>query len=418
MLSAEDNDLLNRVTPGWPLNTYFKHFWLPVMTSRHLEPDGMPAKVKVLGENYVLFRDSEGNVGCLDEACPHRGISLSLGRNENSALTCIFHGWSFNAKGECIATPTELNKDFCKKVRVRSYPIHEAGGAIWVWLAPGAPARFPDFPFACLPEEQTFARRGLTYSNWSQNMEALLDISHLSVLHKSFASMAESLKQIEGSLGKYTIETTDYGFRSYWFQARADGAQYVRVDECLGPHTAMPASAEDEVATMVMFVPIDDATTYFWVFLWEMDKAIDGGGGLTKGAYDDFDWQSKIVDRSRRNFGQDREAMRRGHWTGAPNFAAEDLMVLESVPIIDRTKEQLCSSDVSIVRHRRDLLRNLRAIRDGRWTGRPDDSGVKYRGIRPLAFTLSAGGDAQAYVAQKRAAFQARLGEPRAAAAE
>ena len=414
MLSAEDNDLLNRVEPGWPLNTYFKHFWLPVMTSRHLERDGMPEKVKLLGENYVLFRDSDGKVGCLDEACPHRGISLSLGRNENNALTCIFHGWSFNAKGECVATPTEPNKDFCKKVRVKSYPTREAGGAIWVYLAPGEPARFPDFPFNYLSDEQTHARRGITYSNWSQNIEAQLDIGHLTVLHQNSAFTADSLKRIAGEdqYPNYKIEAQDYGLRTFSTRSGDAGKINVRIDEYIAPNAQMIASGENEVAFMSLFVPVDDATTQFWVFLWGKPEQIGkGGGGLTKVVYDDRDWQATLVDRSKVNFGQDREAMKKGHWSGVPTLASEDLICCESIPIIDRTKEQLCSSDVVIIRHRRDLLLHLRSIRAGTWQGPPDTSKVNYRTIRALALELPAGSDPIAIAREKEAARRAGLRE-------
>ena len=97
---------------------------------------GAPARVRLLGENLVAYRDSSGRVGLLQENCPHRGASLYFGRNEGAALRCAYHGWAFDADGRCVDMPSEP-QPFCDKVRMRAYPTHESGGIVWAYLGPG-----------------------------------------------------------------------------------------------------------------------------------------------------------------------------------------------------------------------------------------------------------------------------------------
>src|SRR5215210_1206820 len=96
MLSREENELLVRTGPETLMGEYFRRYWLPVLLASELpQPDCPPVQVGVLGERLVAFRDSEGRHGLLDELCPHRCASLFLGRNEESGLRCVYHGWKF-----------------------------------------------------------------------------------------------------------------------------------------------------------------------------------------------------------------------------------------------------------------------------------------------------------------------------------
>src|SRR5476651_531307 len=106
MLSREDNELLTRVGPGTPMGELFRRFWTPVMLASELpSADGPPARVHVLGEKLVAFRDTGGRVGLLDAYCPHRRANLYWGRNEESGLRCVYHGWKFDVTGQCTDLP-------------------------------------------------------------------------------------------------------------------------------------------------------------------------------------------------------------------------------------------------------------------------------------------------------------------------
>src|ERR1700684_4132339 len=100
MLTAAENETLTRVGPDTPMGRVMRRHWLPVCTSAELPaPDCDPLRTSLLGESFVVFRDTEGKVGLLEEGCMHRGASLALGRVEKGGIRCLFHGWQFAADG-------------------------------------------------------------------------------------------------------------------------------------------------------------------------------------------------------------------------------------------------------------------------------------------------------------------------------
>src|SRR5919202_913300 len=119
MLKREDNELLCRTGPGTPMGELFRRFWLPALLPSELpSPDCPPIRFRILGEDLVAFRDSEGRVGFLAQACPHRGASLFLGRNEENGLRCVYRGWNFHVTGVCVDMPSgPAESNFKSKVQ-------------------------------------------------------------------------------------------------------------------------------------------------------------------------------------------------------------------------------------------------------------------------------------------------------------
>jgi phthalate 4,5-dioxygenase oxygenase subunit len=115
MLTREENELVTRVGPGTPMGNVLRRYWIPAVMSRELpEADCPPVRVQLLGEKLVAFRDSQGRSGLVDEFCPHRRASLWFGRNEESGLRCIYHGWKFDVDGNCVEQMNEP-EPFCHK---------------------------------------------------------------------------------------------------------------------------------------------------------------------------------------------------------------------------------------------------------------------------------------------------------------
>jgi phthalate 4,5-dioxygenase len=106
MLGVTENELLTRTGPNTDMGRYFRCFWMPIALSRELpECDGAPIKVKVLGEDLIAFRATDGRVGLVEPTCPHRGANLFFGRNEDCAIRCVYHGWKFDLEGNAIEMP-------------------------------------------------------------------------------------------------------------------------------------------------------------------------------------------------------------------------------------------------------------------------------------------------------------------------
>src|SRR5947208_1103421 len=138
MLSKDDNEILCRVGPGTPMGNLLRQYWFPAMPSYELpSPDCPPKKLRLLGEDLVAFRDSTGAVGVLAQACPHRGASLFFGRNEESGLRCVYHGWKFDVTGQCVDMPSEPpESNFKAKIQATAYPAVEQGGLVWIYMGP------------------------------------------------------------------------------------------------------------------------------------------------------------------------------------------------------------------------------------------------------------------------------------------
>src|SRR2546423_14867139 len=154
MLSREDNELLTRVGPGTAMGSLLRCFWQPFALASELPgADSDPVRVRLLGEDLVAFRDSTGTPGLLAANCPHRGASLFFGRNEESGIRCVYHGWKFSTDGTCVDMPNEpAESDFRQKVRAVTYPARERGGIVWAYLGPRSdPPRLPDLEPNMLP---------------------------------------------------------------------------------------------------------------------------------------------------------------------------------------------------------------------------------------------------------------------------
>ena len=109
MLPEAENDLICHTGPGTPMGEALRRYWLPCLLISDLpENDGAPVRVKILGEELIAFRDTDGKVGLIDERCPHRGASLFFGINQECGIMCIYHGWKYDTEGNCVDMPSDL----------------------------------------------------------------------------------------------------------------------------------------------------------------------------------------------------------------------------------------------------------------------------------------------------------------------
>jgi nitrite reductase/ring-hydroxylating ferredoxin subunit len=391
MLTHEQNEVLTRIEGDAPMGQLMRDYcWVPFALSTQLVPDGAPRRVRLLGTDYVAFRDAGRRIGFLDEKCPHRNASLVLARNEDCGLRCIFHGWKVDVTGQVIEAPTHSPNPeaFAAKITTRSYPTVDAGGLLWVWLGETEPALFPHLPFTTLPENHVWVTATLCACNWLQGVEATLDTAHIGTLHKAYMeaySAKDAASSIAGTLAslapRYDVEETDYGIDAIGTRPLSDGSRYVRTTKWVMPFVSLvpgsPGSSGRDVDGVIFIVsPIDDTHHQLFFGFWANDFAINDGlylavpeaqravvgdrpfdvnnfGGFSGGRED--------------NWGQDREAMARGHFSGfTGNLLQEDTVTQISMgPIVDRTREHLSSSDVAIIHARRVLLEAVTRVQQG-----------------------------------------------------
>ena len=178
MLTPEENELLCRVEGEAPMGEIMRRHWLPACLSEEIEePDGDPVRVRLLGEDLVAFRDTDGRVGVLDEMCPHRRASLVLGRNEECGLRCLYHGWKMDVDGNVLEMSSEPPESkMTEKVKHKAYPTHEAAGFVWVYMGP--PDEQPEFTapvFQPTPDTKVSISKVIIDCNWAQILEGAID---------------------------------------------------------------------------------------------------------------------------------------------------------------------------------------------------------------------------------------------------
>lgn len=408
MLSRDHNDLLTRVGPGTPMGEMLREYWVPACRSAKLAADGAPERIRLFGENFVAFRATDGRVGFLQEGCPHRCASLALARNEGNGLRCIFHGWKFSVDGRCVDAPTEpldRRDSFAGKVPVRSHPVREAGGLVWVYMGKQvAPPRFSDYEFTGLPETHVQPTRGIIRTNWLQGLEALLDSAHVTFLHASNLGSAAGRRIFKAESdymladGAPTFEFVErpYGFREGAIRDQGPDRAYARVREVSLPFFSFIPSAPGGPAVVCCPIPIDDVTTAQWYIAYNphapLDRDMLNAYGTTSGDPDHF---NSDMGGPENMWHQDRAAMKAGHWSGITGRgnAYEDFVVQESMgPIVDRSQEYLGSCDQVIIRARKLLLGAVQRFRD---SGEISFAGpdVDYARIRPISFAFPRGSD-------------------------
>ena len=159
-MTPQQNDILARVEGSAPMGRLMRQHWMPACMSEEVaEPDCTPLRVRLLGENMVVFRDSKGRLGALDEQCPHRRASLAFGRNEECGLGCLYHGWKLGENGNGIDMSSEpVDAKLRSTMKTKAYPVQEAGGFVWVWMGnadQGTPVDKPNWATASDNQDST-----------------------------------------------------------------------------------------------------------------------------------------------------------------------------------------------------------------------------------------------------------------------
>jgi phthalate 4,5-dioxygenase oxygenase subunit len=370
MVTATQDRLLTHVEGDAPMGRFMReHHWIPCALGSSLIADGQPRHIRLLGDDYVAFRATDGRVGFLDEACPHRRVSLLLARNEDCGLRCIFHGWKIDVSGKVVDVPSEGDRSaqFAQQVKVNHYPTFENGGLLWVYLGKGALPPRPPLPFFDLAEENVYITRSVAPCNWFQGVEGTIDSLHVGMLHKSWMSRASAGRGVV-SHPRYEVEDTVYGIRAAALRDIGGGEQYIRTTEYVMPFVSLVPNSGQRMGTMFMAVPIDNHSHLLFWGLWNEDGACAEQAAVVCAEPRDMN-NYALLDGSKANvWRQDRAAMADGHFTGFDKcLLDEDMVVQASMGVItDRTREQLSPSDLGLVRARTRLLADLAAFEDGR----------------------------------------------------
>jgi phthalate 4,5-dioxygenase len=419
MHTAEEIEQLVHSGPGTLMGNLLRRYWTPAcLTSEIAEPDCVPLRVRLLGEDLVAFRDTNGRVGLVTQYCPHRGASLFFGRNEESGLRCVYHGWKFDVDGNCLDMPAE-RRSFADRIHLDSYPVHESGGIIWTYMGPPETMTpFRDFGTESLPEESVHVMKQTIRNNWLQAFDGDLDAPHTSYLHTYFA-MADIPE--DGSDVPDNYPSRAWGFKMWWIdrapileledewhgfryaalRTTPNGNTHVRSYSYVMPNISILAGVPLNTNQIVV-VPRDDHSCYRYDFRTQVIENPNGYGGEYSGFPNSpFTLTAPpnggVLDRlyvDDNDYGIDREAQRVLSYTGVADAGSQDRMMTESMgPIYDRTKEHWGTTDLAIIRMHALLLDAALALQE-HGTPPPATSGdLDYRSIRGAEKVLGVGED-------------------------
>ncbi len=188
----------------------FINFWYPVSISTDLTDK--PIKIRALGQNLAIFRDSKGEAHCVSDICTHRAASLSMGKIKDDCLECPYHGWKFNGQGECVAIPSMgVDAKIPARSHIDAYPVVEKYGLIFAFLGDLPEDERP--PIMDIPEygDETWAAVHLNYqwkTNFERSQEAALDPAHAEYVHTGMQFAGDKNDYI---IPELNVEETEWG---------------------------------------------------------------------------------------------------------------------------------------------------------------------------------------------------------------
>ncbi len=390
MLSHADNEALVRVGPGAPMGALMRLYWIPFYPADQLVADAPPKRIRLLGEDLVAWRDSEGRPSLVDHACPHRGAPLLYARNEECGLRCVYHGWKFAADGKVMDMPAEPERSRLKeKVRLKSYPCRERNGVLWTYMGPDQadPPPLPEIEWNLVPQENVHLSWRVQECNWLQALEGEIDSAHAAILHGRVDSKGavNAWTQATDLRPVFECRRQPFGVSIASRRKLNEDTAYWRVNQFMLPFwTLVPPQSKFPELSGHAWVPIDDETTLCLMFSYTPAQPFyprtrelmqQGHNGRETGhaslhsyapkppatPYADF-W-TKFTPQTAYQI--DYDLQRTTWFSGLPGLWVQDAACQSGVAAIyDRTKEHLCVSDTGIAMTRRYLLENLAALRD------------------------------------------------------
>jgi 5,5'-dehydrodivanillate O-demethylase len=348
--------------PGTLAGRYLRLFWHPVLHADALRP-GRTRLLRVMSEDFVLYRSQDGTAHLVQPRCPHRGMLLTAGTVEGDGIRCFYHGWKFDGAGQCVEQPAE-SKPFCEKIELRTYPTREYLGLIFAYLGEGEPPVLPRVPSFEEPDVQTHTDSYVRPANFFNNLENLADTSHLAYAH---AYVTETWDNYADG-PQISVEETSWGLKVIAVRAKS-GKRLVaylgmpNMAHAKGPRNDLEVDYREFVA---WWVPIDDDRHTQFTIVAVRNR--------TKEQFERYFGRQMALRRQR---DLDRGALTRAVLAGEtaldeidPNrvhilFLQDDIAQAGCGLIHERPAEHLGRSDVGVIAARKLWLRELRAFATG-----------------------------------------------------
>ena len=349
MLTDDRNRQLTQVGPGTPMGEVLRRHWHPIAGVDEMDRQAIKA-VRLLGEGLVLFKDLSGNYGLTDRHCAHRRADLSYGFVETTGIRCSYHGWQYDARGQCVAAPFEDQVDpqcrLRQKVRLKAYPVQAKAGLLWAYLGPLPAPELPDWePFHWQNGfvQAVFAE---VPCNWLQTQENSIDPVHFEWMHANWS------RRLRGHTGGYAPTHLQLAFEEF-----EHGFLYKRISEdtderhplwtigrvCLWPNGFFLGDHFE------WRVPVDDENTLS--VTWSFIRVPHEAEPFVQTTIPT--WQAPVRDAQ-------------GRWITSHVINQDIVAWAGQGRIADRSRENLGASDRGIALLRRQLFNDIEAVQAGR----------------------------------------------------
>jgi 5,5'-dehydrodivanillate O-demethylase oxygenase subunit len=358
MLTAEENELLTRIGPGTRMGALMRRYWHPVAGSAEME-DRWTLKVRLLGEDLVLFKDRRGKLGLIEESCPHRRVSLALGIPTETGIRCAYHGWELDGTGRCTDQPSEPERNALRnKVITAAYPVQEMGGLIFAYLGQLPAPLLPRFDGFVVPGSIRMVGKVVVPCNWLQIMENSVDAVHTEWLHGKLYEFVHETDKVTVALSRHHVKI---GFDEFEFgivKRRLMEGQKEDCDDWTVGHpilfpTMLAVGSGGGLWQHYAFqirVPMDDTNTMHY---WYHAYVPPAGAVVPQHLLDRAPVYEPPIRDAQGNYRVD--------YIDVQDIAAW----VTQGPIADRSKERLGATDQGVSMYRHMLRRELDKIEQG-----------------------------------------------------
>jgi len=358
MESVKQNKLLTEVGRGTPMGELMRRYWQPIGAAVDLE-NKWTRRVRLLGEDLVIFKDRQGRLGLIAEQCPHRRASFAHGIPTENGIRCPYHGWEYNAQGQCIHQPNELDKcAFRDKVSTDAYPVEEMGGMLFAYMGPQPQPLLPRWDGFVVEGTIRIMGRTILPINWLQIMENSLDPVHTEWLHGHHYEFLKEQEGVKVAIStrhlKIDFKEFEYGMTKHrLLEGHSEDGDDWKVGHPIVFPNMLAVGNGDEKSRYYSFqmrVPVDDThTMHLWFNAYVPPNGVEVPNHLLEKVHT---YEVPFVDEQ-------------GEFI-VDNVDGQDMMAwISQGPIADRSLENLGSTDKGIVMYRRMLKREMQKVQAG-----------------------------------------------------
>ncbi len=361
MLKVEENVELTQVGPGTPGGEMLRRYWYPIAPTSEMKQK-WSKRVRLLGEDLVLYRDLKGRLGLLEERCAHRRASLHNGIPAEDGVRCPYHGWMYDATGQCIDQPNEpASSTFKERVRIKAYLVEELGGFLFAYMGPLPAPLLPRYDGFVVDHAIRMIGWAMVSANWLQIMENSADPVHTEWLH---GHLQEFVEEQAGNKNKYAFSRQHLKIRFPEFQYGMmkqrllaghgeDSDDWTIGHPIVFPNILAVGNGDDRSWRAYAFqirVPVDDThTMHYWYTAYVAPPEIN----VPQHLLDNVAYYEVVYRNPDGEYALDC-------------IDAQDIYAwITQGPIADRSQERLGTTDQGVIVYRNMVRREMEKVARG-----------------------------------------------------